>query len=123
MYQISEELEQIAAEVLRLCPDLEANNATIAYMQSDKAKRSGNKKIYADCHKIGDRESVLCGYDFIITFYRDSIGITPEATDLLMLHELLHVGCDESGRKRIVPHDLEDFRQIVEEHGVNWIES
>ena len=58
--------------------------------------------------------------DFIITFYADSAGIGEEYLKILMRHELMHIGYD--GEKRyIVPHDCEDFKAIIRDYGVDWI--
>jgi len=37
-----------------------------------------------------------------------------------MRHELKHIGIKD-GRFFIVPHDVEDFSDIIEEHGMSWI--
>lgn len=42
---------------------------------------------------------------------------------ILILHELLHVGIDVDGNEesyRIIPHDIEDFRLVLERYGLDW---
>lgn len=36
-----------------------------------------------------------------------------------MYHELRHIGIGEKGLK-IVPHDIEDFKDILKEYGLDW---
>lgn len=121
MYYRSETLTELAKEVLAEHPELEANNAAIAFMESDKNKTKGKSSIvYADCHKIPEKEHVLSGYDFIITFYAGSMNMSDQALRILMYHELLHAGMAEDGKAYIVPHNLEDFREIIEQYGVDW---
>jgi len=51
-------------------------------------------------------------------------GFTDKQKRILIFHELLHVGvdADEDGceKYRTVPHDLEDFKLIIDRFGVDW---
>ena len=40
---------------------------------------------------------------------------------VLMLHELRHIGMGDRGLT-IVPHDIEDFSDILEKYGLDWNE-
>lgn len=100
-------------------------NCKIGFLLSDKAKKSKGKSVYADTEKVNDKYKVLTNLDFIITFYEPNCeGISGRAMAILMLHELKHIGYDiEDGSCSIVPHDLEDFKNIVDDYGTDWIES
>lgn len=42
---------------------------------------------------------------------------------ILLEHELLHIGVNTDGNEPsfyIVPHDIEDFRSIIEKYGTDW---
>ena len=114
----SEDLMQLAREVLDDY-DLEAEGVDILYLVSGKSKRSKGKVCFADTEKVKPKYRSFVDYDFIITFYADSQYLSRKAKRILMLHELRHVGWD--GEKAyIVPHDVEDFRGIVEKYGLDW---
>ena len=59
-------------------------------------------------------------YDFIITFFERNTGFLNEnQLKVLMYHELRHIGIGEKGLK-IVPHDVEDFSDILSRYGLDW---
>lgn len=122
-YTLSRELAEIAERVLEAHPELEANDASIAYVWADHTKRKGDGVVYGDCKKLGEREKVLCGFDFVITFYKSVIDedITTEGMERLMLHELMHAGMDD-GKAYIINHTVEDFRELIDAFGTwDWI--
>ena len=91
----------------------------IVYFESDLDKRKGGGLVYAECHKVRPREQAYVSYDFIIVFYTPNADIMTDAQrDILMYHELLHVGMDLTGSPRLVPHDIEDFKTILDQYGM-----
>ena len=49
--------------------------------------------------------------------------MSDEQMEILLYHELLHVGMDDTGEevKYIVnPHDVEDFRAVIDRYGIDW---
>ena len=38
----------------------------------------------------------------------------------MLQHELLHIGQSEKGTFIVKPHDVEDFREIIDEYGLDW---
>ena len=123
MYQRDTELEGILYEVMEEHENIShLKELRIVALVCDKVKRKGDSIVYADCSKVTPKMEALCDADFVITFYLPNIdGISPNALRTLCWHELMHVGWD--GRKKTtVPHNLEDFREIIEAHGVNWID-
>ena len=118
MYKSDEALKALGNEVIRSCmPNLA--DVRIAYMRSDKAKKTGSKVVFADCEKLSDKLCALTGIDFVITFYADSEELTMVGHRILMEHELKHVGWDGE-HKSIIPHDVDEFRDIIEKYGLDW---
>lgn len=125
MYRESEELRSLAEAVMEEHPDvshLKEFGCRIAYFISDKMKKSSQKIVFADTEKVKEKYKALVDYDFIITFYEPCIqDLSDKAIKILMYHELMHIGYD-GDKCKIIPHDTEDFKRILELFGVNWIE-
>lgn len=121
MYKISNYLEALGNECIVKYEELNhLDTCRIKYLECDKKRKSGNKKIYADCHKVPEKEKAICNIDFIITFYHDSFDLSDYAKEILMFHELLHVGYDGENCYTI-SHDLEDFKLIINTFGTDWV--
>ena len=93
----------------------------ISYVESDKQKVSNGKIVYADCNKVQPLYKAYIPYDFIIRMYEPNVMmLNDDQIKILMYHELLHVGLEDNGETRIVPHDIEDFGVILSRYGMNW---
>lgn len=98
----------------------------IAYLVSDEVKKKNKKVVFADCTIVDDKYKWCCKYDFFITVYLPNVeayGFTDEKKEILIRHELKHVGIDVTGvepKFYIVPHDVEEFMDIIHEHGLTW---
>lgn len=96
-------------------------NIKIGYVISQERK-SGKKIVYADCRKVQEVFRAYLPFDFIITFYAQNTGhLNDSQINVLMLHELRHIGMGERGLT-IVPHDIEDFSSILSKYGLDWNE-
>ena len=119
----SELYQQIADDLINEREELEHikySDVTIICLASNHEKKSGGKVIYGQCEKIAEKYQWGIPCDFTITVFEPNVvGFTAEQLKILIFHELLHVGID-GDRLYIVPHDLEDFKQIIDEFGVNW---
>lgn len=101
------------------------SHATIVYLASSAAKASRGRKVLGQCERVPDRWKWAVPADFCITVFEPNVaGMTDDQLSVLILHELLHVGVFENkdGDEvyRCVPHDLEDFREVVERFGMGW---
>ena len=47
-------------------------------------------------------------------------GFTDAEMDVLLFHELLHVGMNDKGEYRINPHNVDDFYVILKKYGLEW---
>lgn len=123
-YTEAPELQALAEKIMNERPEMkELLNAHIKYVWGNKDKKKGNGWVYGQCHKIPEKERVVTSYHFIITFFDRAHLLSPAAQKLLMLHELKHAGFDaETGKTWINDHDLQDFKEIVEKNGIDWIE-
>ena len=119
----------IANKLLRTLPefeDLKNSDVKIAYLSSDEPKKKDRRLIFAECCRVDDKYKWCCNYDFFIVVYEPNISwFTEEQINILIRHELHHVGIDYSGSEvkyYIVPHDVEEFWEIINEHGLKWSE-
>lgn len=124
MFEFSNELEELGKTVIEKYDEfshLRHAGPRIVYQYSDRKKLTNGKAILADTTKVSEKMKPASRYtDFVITFYRPSVeNMTPEQMEILMRHEMKHVGWDE-GNAYIVPHDVEDFSDIIKEHGTEW---
>lgn len=122
---INEDYQKIANELIATRPELEDlrnSDVTIICLASDQEKKSNGKLIYGQTEKIADKYKWGIPCDFTITIFDPNVAYwTADQMKILMLHELLHVGVD-GDRLYIRPHDLEDFKSIIAEYGVDWAE-
>ena len=125
---ISEEYSDIAAKLIKkepLLADIRQSEATIVYLSSDKEKKSKGKTVFGECEKIPDKYKWAIPADFTITIYEPNvITFTKEQIEILLFHELLHVGIDiqNDGTEKysVKPHDIEEFRTIIDRYGLDW---
>ncbi len=126
-YQESPEMAEIGKWVIENVNELaylSFADLRITYILSNKKKKSGTKDVLGECIKITDIQKVHNPYDFMIVFYEPNIrGMSVEQLRILMEHELLHIGYDESvdpPKYTIKNHDYEDFKQIIDKYGTEW---
>lgn len=123
MYEIDDSLKTLADKVIKAHEELahlDDEELRIVFMRTDKAKSSKGRTVYADTEKLNDKHAALTGAQFVITFYADSEQLDERRLEILMYHELRHVGWD-CGSCFMIPHDCEDFRDIINEYGADWI--
>ena len=125
MYWQAKDIEAVARRVIKTYGDLNHLNdpqCRIAYQHCDKAKKDRGKIVLADTQLVNEKLKVFCCYDFIITVYdANCIGLDDVRMERLMYHELKHVGFEAPDRYYIIPHDLEDFRSVIDKWGTDWI--
>lgn len=100
------------------------SDVTIGYLLSDREKRNHSKTVYGECEKVPDKWKWSVPFDFVITLFEPNIeALNGEQIKILLFHELLHVGVEQDGNEEryyIVPHDIEDFKTIINRFGVDW---
>ncbi|MCD8397549.1 MAG: hypothetical protein LUD12_10300 [Lachnospiraceae bacterium] len=125
VYKKSEDLAKIGSKLIEekeVFAHLRNPSCRIAYQECDTSKTNNGKTVYADTEKVKDKLKALLPYDFIITFYGDSLDLSEETKEKLMYHELRHVGFEaETLKYSIIPHDIEDFKDVINQWGVDWI--
>lgn len=122
MYERNNKLTELLYCVIAEHDELEdLNDLMIVALTSSSAKKSHNMVTYAECTKVTDKMKALTGTDFVITFYLPNLtGISTNALKALCWHELKHIGWNGE-KKWIIPHDLSDFKEIVDLYGTDWI--
>lgn len=91
---------------------------TIVYLESSHKKRSGGRATLGQCEKVQEKNKWGIPADFTITIFEPNVrGMSEEQLRIVMFHELLHIGDDFIS---VRPHDLEDFKYIIDRFGVDW---
>lgn len=125
---LNEKYSEIARKLINTedaLVDIRNSQATIVYLSSEHKKKSGNKLVFGQCEKIADKYKWGIPADFTITIFEPNVeGFSEEQLKILLFHELLHVGiefnADGSETYSIRPHDLEDFKLIIDRFGTDW---
>lgn len=125
--KISEEYAMIGAELIQTEKELayiRNSNVSIVYLSSEHKKTSAHKIIHAQCEKIAEKYKWGIPADFTITVFEPNVEqFTAEQLRILIFHELLHIGIEETDgieSYSVVPHDLEDFKLIIDRFGTDW---
>jgi hypothetical protein len=126
--KISEEYALIGNDLIQTeeaLAHIRNSNVSIVYLTSEHKKTGNGKIIHAQCEKIAEKYKWGIPADFTITVFEPNVeGMTEEQLRILIFHELLHVGIDvsEDGDESYscVPHDLEDFKLIIDRYGTDW---
>lgn len=126
-YSISEEYRELAEIVIEEHEDLwwlRTADVRIDYLSSTKEKKSKGKFILGECQLVKEIYKVYVPYDFFIIFYEPNLeGLTYDQLKIVMYHELLHVNVkDTDGEPQydVNPHDIEDFRKVIDKYGLDW---
>jgi hypothetical protein len=125
---INEEYAKIGRELIETeeaLVDIANSQATIIFLSSEHKKAGKGKVIHAECEKVSEKYKWGIPCDFTITVFEPNVeGFTEEQMRILLFHELLHIGIDfrDDGTEdySIRPHDLEDFKLIIDRYGTDW---
>ena len=96
----------------------------VAFLASDMAKRKGPRDVLGECEKVPAKWRWAVPYDFTVTVFEPNCErLTDEQLRILLLHELMHIGVNVDGNEAsffVDPHDVEDFRAIIDRYGLDW---
>ncbi len=123
----SPKYQEIGEMLIREREDLShLEGVRIAYLASDQEKKSSGRTIFGECRKVSPIYAWCCPYDFMITIFEPNLArchFDCVQEQLLVWHELLHIGVDETDdgpKYRIIPHDIEEFDAILSKAGTHW---
>ena len=121
--RISDEYTEIGRQLIEEMPELQElklADVQIVYLASEHTKKSNGKLVFGQCEKVPEKYKWGIPCDFTITIFEPNVvGFNEEQMKILIFHELLHVGIEED-KFVIRPHDLEDFKAIVQRYGIDW---
>lgn len=128
----NDNFKNIAENLIKTDSDLyyiANSHVNIIYLESDKPKTSKGKYVYGCCEKVQDKNRLFIDADFLITIYTENTkNFSEKQIETLLKHELLHIGISRNDDMfdeveesyYIAPHDVEDFRCIIDQHGLDW---
>lgn len=125
---INEDYAKIGSELIDtedILLDIKNSQATIIYLSSDYEKKEKDHLVLGQCERIQDKYKWGIPADFTITLFEPNLqGKSDEAIRRIILHELMHVGIefkkDGSEGYSIRPHDIEDFKYLIDKYGTDW---
>ena len=121
---VNEEYSIIGQNLIETEPILDylkGSNVKIIYLESEKEKKEKGKVVFGQCEKVQDKNKWAIAADYTITLFKPNIeneNVTDKGIELVILHELYHINDDLSS---VRPHDLEDFKFLIDEYGTDWI--
>lgn len=127
----NEEYARIGRELIETEPELEEvkiSDITICYLSSDFAKTKNGRIVHGEAERIKDKYKWAIPCDATITLYEpNNEDLSEKQIRLVIFHELLHIGITtdiETGDDKVYikPHDIEDFRILIERYGLDWAE-
>jgi len=119
----ADEVKEIAEKLIPKYHS-ELVDARIKYLFRSVAKKHGERITLGTCSKISGRQEHLTNLDFVIEIAYDSwTQLSPTQRTALVDHELCHakgLEDDKTGEMKwsTVPHDVEEFREIINRHGL-----
>lgn len=122
----NDDYARIGAELIQAEKSLNwirETEVSIGFMSSNKAKVSNGKTVFGQCERVPDRYKAFIPYDFLITVYEPNvIDFTSQQIRILLHHELLHCGVNMNAEPtyKVVPHDVEEFNEIIDRYGLDW---
>ena len=124
---LNDKYSEIGQKLIDTEPSLEYirdSEATIIYLSSDQEKKKSGRAVCGECEKVPSKYKWAVPCDFTITVFEPNVErFTEEQMEILILHELLHVGIEKDGNEEtysIIPHDVEEFEDIIKRYGLHW---
>ena len=121
---VTNKYNEMVQDLLTSVPSLKPiteQAVTIIFLESDYRKKTKGKTVFGVTEKVGSKNKWAIPADFTITIYTQNIqGFTDKQVKILLEHELMHVGVSEDKKMFVKPHDLEDFREIIDKYGAYW---
>jgi len=96
-------------------------DALIGFLFRSEPGMSNGRTVMGMAKKVSEANKILLELDFIIWLSRpDWQGFEPSQRRALLDHELCHCAGDIYDGWKIRGHDVEEFAQIIERHGL-WL--
>lgn len=115
--EVNDEVLTIANEIIGRYHQ-ELLDAKIGFIFRDVAQRSNGRKILGAAQKVQDKFKLYLDLDFIIWLaWEEWQTLSFKQKQALVDHELCHCQMVE-GEIKMRPHDIEEFRCIIERYGL-----
>lgn len=124
---ISDEYTEIGMRLIQEREELQPlrdAKISVIFLASEHEKKQSGKVVYGQCEKVPEKWKWSVPCDFTITIFEPNIVfMNQKQLEILIFHELLHIGVSiEDDKFFVVPHDLEDFKTIIKQYGPDWAE-
>jgi len=124
-YIIDEKIKEIVKKVIAKDQykryDLDYIDVDKMFFVHEKGSRRKRyyKDVFAFIQKIKEPYRTLTGKIYLLIVTDRFYELDDNLKELVILHELLHVHSDFDGK--LVPHDVEDFKEIIDDYGIDWL--
>jgi len=94
-------------------------NWRIAYVLNSGSMKSGGIDVWAKIKKCSPLEKFRTDDDLLVVINAEIWAkLTSDQRTALLHHEFCHVGENDEGELVMLPHDLEEFGEVVKAHGL-----
>jgi predicted metallopeptidase len=117
------ETEAIALKIIDKFPEfdfIKDMDIKIGFVQSYEIKMKDGKATLGSCQKVNEKFKAFLPFDYLITIYKSNVyTLNSNQYKILIYHELKHITIGMRGLS-IRPHNVEDFKDILKDFGLNW---
>ena len=118
IYQIADDIAKLAKEVISEYDDLKHVNLDRVVVCRIKKHIKGGDDVLARCVLLNDRTTFLTNKKYMLEFPIVYDSLSDLQKKIIVRHELLHIDPEEKG---IIPHQIGEFFSIINEFGMDWI--
>jgi predicted metallopeptidase len=117
------ETESIANKIIDKFPEfsfIRDMDLKIGFVRSYETKSKDGKAVLGTCEKVNEKFKAFLPFDYIITVYKNNVYyLNDNQYKIFIKHELKHITIGMKGLT-IRPHNVEDFKDILKEFGLDW---
>mgnify|MGYP001613382203 FL=1 len=118
-FEFDDDLKKRAQKIIEQEPKLDHIKLDkVCFTKIDKTLKGGH--ILGICVLLGFRTEFLSGKRFMIEMPPVYYELNEKQKDIVMEHELMHIS---KNNKRLVEHNIGEFKIIVEKYGLDWFEA
>lgn len=107
--------EKIVADKKDLQTYIDIDNIEFVEREKDR------KGMFAEIRKNNFPTTLYIQKDFTLSAFAAFETLNDKKKEIVIYHELLHI--DPEDPSKLIKHDVEDFKKVLEEFGISWLDN